>query len=263
MAEAITDAHVSAVLRVFVRGCGLMIQQLRETREPVDVGETEVDGGLLGKMRGRLAQTRFPGSDAWARMDADDRSDWWVNRVGRLTALVTSFSGLAGAIGERLPLQDMLGSAGQGLLLCAIASERGIDDDGTKVRLLGSVLFNRDIDPAVAAGDGDDEQDEEMVGRLAADAVAVESEEPRKGTKFGVTAAAKLLWRQGRMIAAIREELENRPKGHVHHAVAGKIPGVGMASSYFSERTALKRCAKAATEWIASATAEMPSEPRH
>lgn len=253
MTEAITDAHVCAVLRVFVRGCGLMIQQLREKGEPVDVGEPEVDGDRLGKMRGRLAQTRYPGSDAWARMDVDDRSDWWVNRVGRLTALLTSFTGLAGAIGERLPLQDMLGSAGQGLLLCAIASEHGIDDDGTKVRLLGSVLFGRDIDPAVAAGRGDDEQDEqdeEMAGRLTAD--AGNSEEPRKGVKVGAVVAAKLLWRQGRMIAAIREELENRPKGHAHHAVVGKIPGAAVASSYFSERTALKRCAKAANEWITS-----------
>ncbi|MGW6444044.1 hypothetical protein [Lentzea sp. NPDC055074] len=251
MAEAITDAHVAAVLRVFVRGCGLMIQQLREKGEPVDVGEGATDGRLLGKMRGRLAQTRFPGSDQWTRMDVDDRSDWWVNRVGRLTALVTSFAGLAGAIGERFPLQDLLGSAGQGLLLCAIASERGLDDDGTKVRLLGAVLFNRDIDPATAAGDGGDVRDEEMVGQLVPDATG-SALELRKGRTLEVAVAAKLLWRQGQMIAAIREELENRPKGHAHHAVVGKVPGVGMASSYFSERAALKRCAAAANEWIAS-----------
>lgn len=75
--------------------------------------------------------------------------------------------------------------------------------------------------------------------------------EPRRGTKFEVAAAAKLLWRQGRMISAIREELENRPKGHAHHVIVGKVPVVGMASSYLNERAALKRCAKTANEWIA------------
>lgn len=118
MAETITDAHVSAVLRVFVRGCGLMIQKLRDTGEPVDVGdETEVDRGLLEKVRGQLAQTRFPGSDAWARMDVDDRSDWWVGRVGRLTALVTSFTGLAGAVarfGVVRPRHRSCGGGGPG-----------------------------------------------------------------------------------------------------------------------------------------------------
>lgn len=230
-----------------------MVQRLRDEGEPVDIDddETDVDRGLLEKVKDQLAQVKFPGSDAWARMDADDRSTWWVGRVGRLTALVASFTGLAGAIGDRFPLQDMLGSAGQGLLLCAIAAERGIDDVGTRVRLLASVLFDRDIDPVVAAGDGNDKEDEETVERLAADAVAGEVEEPPKGKKFGVKAAAKLLWRQGRMLMAIRDELEKRPQGRFYHKALGLLPVVGMAGDYLGERSALRRAAKAATKWIA------------
>jgi hypothetical protein len=230
-----------------------MLQQMREEGDPVDVEDgTDVDSGLLGKVKSQLVQARFPGSDAWARMDVDERSDWWVSRVGRLTALMASVTGIAGAIGDRLPLQDMLGSAGQGLLLCAIASERGVDDIGTRVRLLGSVLFDRDIDPVVAAGGGNAKKDEEVVGQLAADAVDGETEEPFKDKKFDVKIAAKLLWRQGRMLMAIREELENRPKGRAYHRALGKFPVVGVAGSYLGERSALKHCAKAAAKWIAS-----------
>ncbi|MEU0880479.1 hypothetical protein ABZ345_17895 [Lentzea sp. NPDC005914] len=225
---------------------------MREVGEPVDVDGTG-DGGLLRKVKGQLSHTRFPGSDAWARMDADDRLDWWVGRVGRLTALVTSFTGLAGAVGERLPLQDMLGTAGQGLLLCAIASERGIDDVGTRVRLLGAVLFHRDIDPVVAAGSEEDEVDEEMAARLVPAAAAGQELETAKGEKFGVKVAANLLWSQGKMLTAIRDELEKRPKGGAHNRALGKLPVVGMAGTYLGERSALKRCAKDADRWIASA----------
>lgn len=247
MVDLITDAHVSAVLRAFVRGSGLMIQWLREKGDPANEIEVEVGGGLVGKVRGRVARAAFPGSQRWERMDVDERSDWWISRVGTLTALVAAVPGGLGPVGEKLPLQDVLGAAGQGLLLCAMASERGIDDDGTKVRLLAAVLFNRDIAPAVAAGDGDGD------GDGLQDEIAVDSGEPREGGEFGVAAAAKLMWRQGRMLAAVREELENRPKGGVRLALVGRLPGFGgIANSYLGERSALKRCATAANEWIAA-----------
>lgn len=54
------------------------------------------------------------------------------------------------------------------------------------------------------------------------------------------------------MLTAVRDELESRPRGHGYHRALGKVPLVGMAGSYLGERAALKRCAKAATKWIAS-----------
>jgi hypothetical protein len=229
-----------------------MVHRLREDGEPVeiDADEAQVDRNLLVKVRDQLAQIKFPGSDSWARMDADDRSDWWVSRVGRLTALVASFTGLAGALGDRLPLQDMLGASGQGLLLCAIASEHGVDDRGTRVRLLASVLFDRDIDPAVATGNGDDKQDEAMVEELTNEAMAGEVEEPPPGKKFGIKAAAKMLWRQGRMLMGIYDELAKRPQGRFYHKALGLLPVVGMAGDYLGERSALKRAAKAGNKWL-------------
>jgi len=253
VAEPISDARVAAVLRVFVRSCAPLVQRLREDDDDlveIDADDPEVDHGFLDKVKDQLAKVKFPGSDSWAKMDADARSDWWVSRVGRMTALVASFTGLAGAIGDRFPLQDMLGSAGQGLLLCAIAAEHGVDDRGTRVRLLAAVLFDRDIDPVVAAGDGNDEEDERKVEELTAEAVVGDVEEPPKGKKFGVKAAAKVLWRQGRMLMAISDELGKRPQGRFYHKALGMLPVVGMAGDYLGERSALKRAAKAANKWL-------------
>lgn len=250
MADPITDERAAAVLRLFVRGCGPMLARLRDDEHEIEVAEDgEVDRALLEKLRRRLAQVRWPGSASWARLTVEERSDWWVSRVGRLTSLAASVTGLAGALGDRLPLQDVLGSAGQGLLLCAIASEHGVDDPGTRVRLLASVLFDRDITPAVATGSGDHAADEKVAAGLT-DSPDPADPVPAKGKRFGLKAAAKWLWRQGRLLYAISGELEKRPHGRFYHQALGMLPIVGMAGDYLGERSALKRAARAADKWI-------------
>jgi hypothetical protein len=234
-----------------------MLARLRHENENLDVpawddggddgGDGEVDRKRLDRIRARLEQIRFPGSEGWTRMTVDERSEWWVSRVGRLTALAASVTGLAGALGDKLPLQDILGSAGQGLLLCAIAHEYGVDEPATRVRLLASVLFERDLDPAVAAGRGDDAADEAVVTELAG---AEPPPAPPKGRQLGVKAAAKWLWRQGRLLMAISDELEKRPHGRFYHRALGMVPVVGIAGDYFGERSALKRAAKAGHRWM-------------
>ncbi|MBP2320783.1 hypothetical protein JOF56_001168 [Kibdelosporangium banguiense] len=251
MAEAITDEHVSAVLRVFVRRCEPMVQRLQEDGEPVEVeDDPEIDRNVLDKLKSAVANIKRPGMRGWALLPVDERVDWWVSRVGRFTSLLASFTGLAGALGDRLPLQDMLGSASQGLLLCAIASERGVDDIGTKVRLLGAVLFERAIDPDVARGKGDAAADEQTVEDLAP-GDDLPAEEPAKGRKYSIKAGAKWLWRQARILFSITGELEKRPQGRFYHKILGMLPVVGMAGDYLGERSALKRVAKAGTKWLA------------
>jgi hypothetical protein len=236
----ISDERAAAVLRVFVRGCGPMVDRLRHDDVDLDgaADDPDVDQKLLARLRRRLAQVRYPGSTSWARLTVEERSDWWVSRVGRLTSLAASVTGLAGALGDRLPLQDMLGSAGQGLLLCAIAAEHGVDDRATRVQLLAKVLFDRDLDPAVAAGSHDS---------------AAETEQPAElpeGGRVGLKPAAKWLWRQGKLLLDISDELEKRPHGRFYHRMLGMLPIVGMAGDYLGERSALKRAAKAGHRWL-------------
>jgi hypothetical protein len=236
MADPITDERIAGVLRAFVRGCDPMLPRLHETDDvAVAEDDVEVDHGLLRRVRDRVAEVRWPGSAKWTRLSVEERSDWWVSRVGRLTALAASVTGLAGALGDRLPLQDILGAAGQGLLLCAIAGEHGVDDRVTRVRLLAAVLFERDLDPEVAAGGGED--------------VEV-TPAPAAGRRLGVKPAAKWLWRQGRLLLAVQDELGKRPHGRFYHRALGKLPVVGMAGDYLGERSALKRAARAGDRWL-------------
>jgi hypothetical protein len=214
--EAIQDRHVVAVLRPFVRATTPMLAALR-----------------------KLIPTEKP---------VDEADDWWINGVGRFTVLVASVPGLGGALADRLPLQDTLALAGQGLLLCAIAREHGVTDQADQVRLLAAVLFQRDIDPALAAGVVDAEAEDRATAELTEEL----DESSAKHGKVTIKAAGRTLWKFGKTLWGLGEELDKRPQGRIYHRALGMLPVIGMAGDYFGERSALKRAAKAARKWLNS-----------
>jgi hypothetical protein len=188
-----------------------------------------------------------PGSAAWTAMDVDDRIDWWVNRVGRVTALLTAAPGLLGALSDRLPVQDTMGVASQGLLLCAIAGEHGVTDVSERVRLIGWVLFERDIQRHVAEGryrGYDVAAENERTAELSEDLPE------RGGSRLGVKAGARTLWRLGRSLVAILGELEKRPSGRFYHQALGALPVVGLVGNYFGERAGHRQVARRAATWV-------------
>lgn len=233
MAEAISDRQVVRVLRPFVRAARPVLDAMRQP----------------GKLEG-LANFKVPGSAAWAAMDTRARVRWWINRVGRLTSLVTAIPGLGGALADRLPVQNALGASAQGLLLCAIADEHGIDDLGERVRLVAWVLFERDLDPMLAAGEHpeheharEDTETAELVGELG---------QPQR-KKITLKSAAGALWRMGRSLLAVSGELDKRPRGFFLQRLVGMLPVAGMVGDYLAERSGLKRVAKRADRWLSSA----------
>jgi hypothetical protein len=264
VAEPISDIQVVAVLRPFVRGCGPMLDALRESdpmglrarSKRAEAGDelAVLESGLREKLLNGLTSVKVPGTAAWAAMDVDERTHWWVNRVGRFTALLTSIPGLGGALSDRLPVQDTLGAAAQGLLLCAIAGEHGVMDLGHRVRLIAWVLFDRDIDPVIAAGkhashDATASSAEDVAtGQLTEELAEAE----KKHGKITLKAAVGTLWRLGRSLLGIVGELEKRPRGRFYHRALGMLPIVGMAGDYLGERSGLKRVAKRAHKWFAT-----------
>jgi hypothetical protein len=229
VAEAISDRQIVKVLRPFVRAA-----------RPV-LGAMCRPGRIEG-----LANVKLPGTPAWDALNMEQRIDWWINRVGRLTALVTAIPGIGGVLADKLPVQDALGASAQGLLLCAIAGEHGIDDVGERVRLLAWVLFRREIDPQLAAGNHAEAEDAETA-ELAGD---FGEQQEHRITPKGVATA---LWRMGRSLLAISGELEKRPRGWFFQRAIGMVPVVGMAGDYLAERSGLKRVAKRADSWLIGA----------
>ncbi|GAB3566917.1 hypothetical protein GCM10027445_14530 [Amycolatopsis endophytica] len=233
MGEAISDRQVVAVLRPVVRASGPVLHALRTP----------------GRLEG-LASVRVPGSVAWEEMDRERHVDWWVNRLGRLTSLVTAIPGLGGALADRLPVQDALGTAAQALLLTAMAEEHGVTDIGERVRLVAWVLFERDVDPALAAGKKEDSADEDAeTAKLAGEFSQVE----HRSRRITLKSAGGTLWRMGRSLLAITDELDKRPHGRFYHRAVGMLPVVGMVGDYLGERSGLKRVVRRADAWFARA----------
>ena len=242
-AGAVTDEHVITVLRPFVRGTRPVLDALRES-DPLGLRQRMLDDSALGDTprpgadddaeRGVFANARdkvldwvsaahVPGTPAWAAMDADHRTRWWIGRMGRFTALLAAVPGIGGALADRLPVQDALGAAGQGLLLCAIAGEYGVRDEDDQIRLLASVLFDRDVDAALAHRAGRTHAERPSVERPSVEQPSVEQrsaelteeliESRRKHGRFTLRAVAATVWRMGRLLWGLGDELGKRPQG--------------------------------------------------
>jgi hypothetical protein len=253
----VTDEQVVKVLRPFVHGTRPVLDALRESDPfrlrarmvaPVDALD-EAERSVLASARKTVldwvSARKIPGTPAWGAMGTQQRCEWWVGRVGRFTALLAAVPGIGGALADRLPVQDALGAAGQGLLLAAIAGEYGIRDDDRQIRLLADVLFQRDVTAVlnrVSASPEDAKAAAELTDPLA--------ESSRRHGRITLRAIAGTVWRMGRMLWGLGEELGKRPQGRWYHKALGMLPVVGILGDYLGERSALRRVAKEAGRWM-------------
>lgn len=189
----------------------------------------------------RLATSRLPGTPRWSVMSPEERDDWWVGRVGRFTSAVASIPGIGGALARRLPVSDILGLAAQGLVVCAIAGEHGLTKRDDQVRLLGTVLFGRDLRPG-EYGDPHDEGVERDARDLTAELTTTGGDQHDGKLR----ALARAVWRMGRSLFSLHEELDRRPQGGWWWRTLANLPVVGVLASYKSERSGLKRAARRA-----------------
>ncbi len=243
MAEDISDAALVAVLRPFVRATRPVLAGLREA-DPFGLRTRVASGGedrsLGTRILDALAAVEVPGTSAWAAMDVSERSRWWVYRVGRFTTLLAALPGIGGALVSRLPVAKILGAAGQGLVLVAVAGEHGVEKEEPLIGLLGKVLFRRDlvvVEPDAAADAEADERAAALTGDLA---------EP--ATTPTVARVGAAVWRLGRALLAVEGELDRRPHGNVLHEGLGMLPVVGAVGKYLGEWSGLKKAARRAEE---------------
>lgn len=263
---AISDQHVVRVLRPFVAATGPILRELRdadplrlgrlaerrarqhdeERTRPRDTAPRTRRAAIARHARGgkdrildRLATSRLPGTPRWQTMTTEERDHWWVARVGRFTSAVASFPGIGGALAKRLPVSDILGLAAQGLVVCAIADDHGVTGRDDQVRLLASVLFSRDVDPA-RQGEDHDADVEREAGELSG---AVAHCDGRRDERGRLASLARAVWRMGRALFELDSELDRRPRGRRGWRLAANLPVVGALATYRSERSGLKEAA--------------------
>ncbi|MCW0216152.1 MAG: hypothetical protein OJJ54_22610 [Pseudonocardia sp.] len=250
----IPDQAVVGVLRPFVRATRPLLAGLRETdpfglRGRVQGAAAEdAERSLKDKVLDALASVEVPGTSAWAAMEVKARSHWWIYRVGRFTTLVAAIPGLGGALARTLPVSAAVGAAGQGLLLVAIAGEHGIharDHEDRIIELLAAVLFGRELALTGSLDAAEDAAADRRAAELTGDLGG-------KGAKPTPAKVGSAVWRLGRALYSVEDELDKRPHGRFYHEAFGMLPVVGVVGKYFGEWSGLKRAARAAEKHLAA-----------
>lgn len=233
--RVLSDSEVACVLTRAVGIINPLLDLLAS--DPVGLKERTRDltaDGAAGKVLDAAAwvldAADVPGTKAWEEMDVDARVHWWVRRVGAIDTIIVAFPGVLGVIADRLPLQDFLGFANQAVILCAVAREHGVTDRRQQVRLLASVMCDRNV--------GRDEE------------VASPAEEESAPIEWSFAGIGRALWQLAGLMRAIGNELvkRQRPKGIYRYL--GMLPAAGAVADFLGEFGALNRAAKEGRAWI-------------
>lgn len=271
MNKEFSDEQVVVGVRAVALAAGLVLRRLRDPNflavdatAPTSGGEAPVaagggsgwrglarQGGHLVRQGGQRARqgvaaglqrlsSERPGSDEWSTLTVDERTEWWLAYLGRATSVVAALPGLAGVVGDKVPTKDLMSVAGQGLLLCAIAGEYGIEDVDAHACLLAQVVLGRDVEHLMGGGRRDAE-------REARELIA-EVEVVSHGSNSRRALASSLI-SMGRSLQRLHDELDKRPQGHLGQRMAGALPVVGVLGQYQGERRGLMIAAERGRAW--------------
>jgi hypothetical protein len=172
-------------------------------------------------------------------LPADERVDWWAQRVSRVAAVAGGLPRLAGRLADLLPLQNTVGTAVQSLVVLGVAGEHGVADPAERVSLLARVLLARDL-PA--------ERVRPLLERVRG--TYAEAALGARENRAGVRGAVRTVWRAARLLSRIDEALDARPKGRLGARALANLPLVGVLGGYAAEREALRRAARRTAELL-------------
>ncbi|MGB3769996.1 MAG: hypothetical protein WBA00_02515 [Rhodococcus sp. (in: high G+C Gram-positive bacteria)] len=245
----LSDERVAGVLKAAVRVIVPVLELLAD-RDPLgikkrtfrgedDASDSKMDAAL-DKVASVFDAADTPGTKSWESMSVDERVSWWVGRVGGIGTVAVAFPGIFGVLARRLPLGDVLGFANQAIVLVAVAREHGITDQDRQVRLLGSVLCNRELAEGASIDAPEPDTDD-------AEVVEKDSDGRLKRSPFALLST---LWSVTKILRAVSDELDKRPHSRTVYRWLGNLPVVGAVAGYFGERGALSRAAKLGRKWI-------------
>lgn len=204
----------------------------RATRE---VAASSDDDSLLATVAHAIVwatdQTGAPGTARWEKWTVDQRTAWWVDRVGALGTVVVAYPGVFGVLADRLPIQDLVGFAHQAIIICAVQRVHGVRDRHDQTDQLAALLCDRVVDSRRLLADGADD-------RLPA----------RHGVRISSPLdLVKSVWAVVGLLRSITDVLSHRPQPKQPWRLLSKLPVVGAVADYVGERAALSRAADAAT----------------
>jgi hypothetical protein len=217
-----------------------------EAAEPTDPGHR-----ALQTLRSRTLGAVSPGEPDWKAQPLHQREEWWVDRIALAAGLAAAAPHVAGALADRLPLQDALGASAAGLAVCAVARERAVTEPADWVPLLAKVLFDRDVTlPPTPVPTGADPEGALLhTDEAGTDGAGAESS-VAGSIGLGVQRSARTLWRLAATLRDLQHLLDERPRGGLLARTVAKVPVVGVAGGWFDERGAIRKAASEAAQLL-------------
>lgn len=216
--------------------------RLRRRRHDAGRGPSAADRALNAGAQ-LINAADLPGTAAWARMSREQRAHWWVHRVGALNTLVVASPGVFGWLARMVPVGDLAGFVNQAVVLCALAREYGVTDRSDQVRLLADVLCGRHLPESLD------------VPEPSEPPPLPETPPPGWKPLKSITSSApvvmtRTVWQLAGILRATFDEVGKRPHPKKLYQHLRSLPGLGLLASYFGERGALIRAARAGVAWL-------------
>ncbi|MBT0565527.1 hypothetical protein [Williamsia sp. CHRR-6] len=238
--RTISDHDISWVLYTATGVINPLLDVLEDTDllglKKATFARPEAGDSVLDTVAGVLTcvvdHTGSPGTATWERWSLDQRTDWWVSRIGSLTSVLVAYPGVFGALANRLPLRDLLGFAQQAFIICAVQRVHGVHDRYLQTDQLVAVLCDRIVDSRRLLGKADVEAAPEIAAAVAA------TGRTRPGGVRGVIRAVR---ETVGLLRSISDVLTSRPTPKQPWKFLGELPVVGAVAGYFGERSALRR----------------------
>src|SRR3712207_4105912 len=163
---AISDEQVTAVLSTYA---GMVDRVLGNPQRWLGMDEDPPPSApfparAFDAVRDRVFGEKTPASPTWNEEPVQKRVSWWVNRIGISAGLAAAAPRFFGALANRVPVQSALGAAAAGLAVCATAREHGKTQPGDWVPLLGTVLFDRQLQPHTTPVPNPEASEQQLAG---------------------------------------------------------------------------------------------------
>ncbi|HVT20801.1 MAG TPA: hypothetical protein VHE57_05375 [Mycobacteriales bacterium] len=234
MAAGIPDEHVARTLTGFTRIADLL---LVEPGRWIDTTRSQSPpsgfaGRAINAAKNAVLGDIAPGANGWTSVALEDRVEWWVDRISNLAAIAAAAPSAGGFLASRLNTQDLLGAAGAGLTVCAVAQEYGLVEPNSWVPIVGQVVFHR------------------QPGAVANGVTPSGLEVPQIKRPTSRDEAMALLRQMSDSLKNIDSLLDERPKGGFIARGISKVPAVGVAGGYLAERKAMRRAADQAEQLL-------------
>ncbi|WP_052688929.1 hypothetical protein [Williamsia herbipolensis] len=204
------------------------------------------DDSLLGTATRALQwftdSSGVPGTRTREKWSVEQRTEWWVGRVGRLSTALVAYPGVFGVLADRLPVQDLLGFAHQAFIICAVQRVHGVHDRFDQTDQLIAVLCDRIIDSRVVLSQKPTGADARGVARVEK-AVQVAADPHRDLTPMGLVRSVGSVVG---LLRSITDVLSHRPSPKQPWRLLSALPVVGAVADYVGEQSALRRATEAA-----------------